>query len=690
MVEFGGAYYFNQPFDWGLPRTQTRIKNTSGVWVDVSAYLGSMRVTQAAGYATDTFACVFSNSEAYISSNFSYAQEIEISATFNQYEQEILLLGKIERPKRSFNKSSGSTSTLTGKDLGSDLLNRIIPVEIYAKGTFTASTNPYIGEIVRDLINKYSTEINASAVANTATQIDYRVFANISLFDALKWLADLIGYRFYINQSSVLIFETIPTGVLVLDALTGPSGTPTGWTVQSGTWAQNGIAFKQTNATGSFSAYRTSETFTTSMANFDIVIDSGERAGAFFRVDGSGNGYFVALDITQNLIRLFSVAAWATSTELSIGIPISTLILATHYHLRIYCLDYSDNVLVMAFVDDMLLPVLYYRDYNNTFTFGKMGFRTEDAAASFMDFVGSNASLIIEEGFNATGIEIEDQLDRQKNNIYVIGGYEKFPKVEVITPSGSTNEITLASLPSETRVDIGATILKGGVKGIDDSDATVDYLVDYYGKKLQKRTGNWAASATTIYYNANVPIISNASDSATYATSGIRDYIQTNTSLNTQAAVDAQATALLDKMGTVPQLGTSTIVGAVWQMVAGDFVLVKSPSNGLTTYTLMIASTITINFDKSSGLSYDFKFNTEDASVALLLNSIERRLRAIESRGVARSTIRIETITDTMSAQDAITGESKDLTGTFRYGHYVKFGHGSKFGNSKTEFTSAF
>jgi len=685
-----GGYQINQPFDWSKPRLAAYIKNSTGTFVDVSNRIMEMQVTLNASYAVDTFSLKLDNTARYCSLNFAKGREVKLYATFNQVELEKCLVGRIEDPQTGISKDEGMTYEAQGKDYTAELQNRLA-VEIYKKGTFSAGNDPFIGEIVRDLFAKYATNIDASDVPDTTTTA-IKTFIRMSLFDATKFLADLINYRFYVNQNRKLIFEPIPAELLIAETFAGSSGDPADWTENSGTWALDNNTYLQSNASGTHTSYEDATAFTDLVSDFNMKIESGTRAGANMRLDtGTGNSYYVALDLVENLVKLYRSTNWGASLEeLGIGVPATALATETEYHVRIYCRADGDEVLFHIFIDDMLYPVLSFRDDAAFCTSGQFGFTTEDASARFSDLTAANAYLIIEEGFNATSIKIKEQLSRQKNNIYEEGGYEKFPEQEVTTPSGSTDEIALLYQPSETRVYINTVgYVKGGIKGIDDDDASVVFLVDYYAKKLYYRSGNWPAQETTIDYNRNVPLIANVQDATSFST-GIRDFVQTDKLLNTQDMVEAQAAALLVKLKDAPKTGISTIVAACWLVQPGNYVLVKSPSNELDDYTLMKAMSITINFSKSEGLTYDFVLDNEDASLPLLLNSLENRIAKLERRDVAQALIRTENISDSVSVQDVLTGESNDISAAFKIGMYAKLGHNRKLGNASGGWSAAF
>lgn len=677
--------------DWTKPRFRIRVKDLSNVFQDISDRLMSGSVQLNSSYAVDSFRLKLDNIDGYLSSNFTYGKEIEISATFDQDNYDIILSGRIEDPEQSTTRTEGSVWNITGKDWTSDLLNNYIQVELYKNGTFTASTDPYIGEIVRDLVLKYAPTIDASAVPDTATQIDYKIFSRISAFEAIKFLADFIDYRFYVDVNKKLIFEEPPEDVLVDDDFMG-SGDPAGWTENSGTWAIASNKYAQTNASGDHTSYRTNEDFVNLTIDADLEVASGTSAGFAMRIDGSGNHYYLALDFSANEIRLYTVATW-TGSKTQLASAAKTFSFGTNYHVRVFIRPKGDNIVFHVFIDDMRACLLTYEDAAPFTDSGKVGCHTEDAVATFDNFVAGNGYLVIDEGFNTKDIKIKEQLSRVKNRIYVQGGYEKFPEQETFTPSGSTDTITLASLPSEVQVSVSGVLQKGGISGIDDNDVSVYFLVDYYGKKLIRRGTNWSAVSTVVNYNRNVPLIGSAEDESANDTEiGARVYVQQDKLLNTQSLCDLRAEALLDKMRTPPRSGSAIVPGVVWPMIPGDYVLVRTASNGLPDFDLLRADSISISFDKNSaaGLVFTFQLDNEDASLALLLNSMDARIKKLERRDIPEALLKIEPFSEDCEGDDSISGESNDISNAFKLGHYAKLGHYRKLGNASGGWTPAF
>jgi len=89
---------------------------------------------------------------------------------------------------------------LTGKDYSLLLQKAIVEPTVY--------TDSEVSTIVQNLMDLYGpSEITTNNVNTTSTVLKHITFKNVSLFDALKQLAELSGYIFYIDVDKDLHFE---------------------------------------------------------------------------------------------------------------------------------------------------------------------------------------------------------------------------------------------------------------------------------------------------------------------------------------------------------------------------------------------------------------------------------------------------------------------------------------------------
>lgn len=702
----GDILMVNERYTWDKPNIKIGTVDSNGNQVDLSSYTKSFSVTLNSSYAADTFNLSIVNING-ISNLISKAKPIKISASFDSFGEDIIS-GRIETIKTSYSED-GSIIELSGKDWTADLLN-ISVFEIYKIGSFSPGVEPYIGEIVRDLILKYAPDIDATGVPNTPYQIDYRRYARLQLFNVIKELAGLIAYRFYVTPDRKLMFEPIPTQVFFNDKFTGTSGSPSGWTVNSGTWALSNNSYRQSDDRDIHTSYR-SEEYIDTYVQAEVVIETGNNAGISLRIDGSGNMYYASLDVPSNTIRLSTIGTYTTETILVQETPREILKYNTKYRLRIFMRNKNGNVLFNVFLDQSstqygvfgppifgeldftINTVLSYEDTTPFTPSGKIGLTTNSAIASFDNFYSANAYMTIIESINAEQVEIQEDLTRLKNKVLVQGAYEKFPYEEIFVAQSGTNILTLQFLPSEVRMDISGISgnpQRGGILGIDDNDTSVYFLVDYQSRQLKKRTGNWPNNQITVTYNRNIPIVGDDQDISSWVENGIREFVHTDRDINTEILANTKATALLNLLNSSLRTGSASASILAWLTQPGNYILVKSPSNNLNDYTMLKADSININFSNDSGLLYSFQLDNEDISLELFFNSIQMRLKKIERGSVVENLIRILLLADSASIQDSLIGQSKLITNAALYGRYFQYGRYRKYGNNSGDWITQF
>ena len=99
-------------------------------------------------------------------------------------------------------------------------------------------TNLPAGSIVQDIINKYTSNITYDNVGSSATIIDRISFKYIPVFDAIKQLATLANYMFYVDVNKDLHFEAKSSSS---SGYTLDNTNTTGTTGLNGEYVSNGI-----------------------------------------------------------------------------------------------------------------------------------------------------------------------------------------------------------------------------------------------------------------------------------------------------------------------------------------------------------------------------------------------------------------------------------------------------------------
>ncbi len=159
---------------------------------------------------TSSFNIQFINYNGQYDNTFNLNEEVEVWADLDSSPATTkLFIGIIE--DISFKgKEQREKLILSGRDYGAILQDILVSPRIYK--------NQDAGEIVESLMiqnatNKGITTNNVNSVGST---IDRITFNNISLFDAIKNLAETTGFYFYIDSDKDLHFEqreTIASGI---------------------------------------------------------------------------------------------------------------------------------------------------------------------------------------------------------------------------------------------------------------------------------------------------------------------------------------------------------------------------------------------------------------------------------------------------------------------------------------------
>lgn len=129
-----------------------------------------------------------------------YADTISPSTTklFNGIVDDIKYRGKDQR----------ETITILGREYGSILMDVIASPRIFK--------DTEVSEIVSALISQNIPSITTNNLDTTSTTIDKITFANISVYDALRQLAEISGFYFYVDTDKDLHFnqkESISSGI---------------------------------------------------------------------------------------------------------------------------------------------------------------------------------------------------------------------------------------------------------------------------------------------------------------------------------------------------------------------------------------------------------------------------------------------------------------------------------------------
>ncbi|MCH7568507.1 MAG: LamG domain-containing protein [Nanoarchaeota archaeon] len=113
-------------------------------------------------------------------------------------ENQIIFTGILENIDFK-GKETKERINITGRDFTSRLQDRTVEPEVYS--------NLPAGSIVKDIINKYTDDITVINVDDSPTTIERISFNHTPVYDAVKELADLATYNFYVDVNKDLRFK---------------------------------------------------------------------------------------------------------------------------------------------------------------------------------------------------------------------------------------------------------------------------------------------------------------------------------------------------------------------------------------------------------------------------------------------------------------------------------------------------
>ena len=159
--------------------------------------------------STSNFIIEFDNKNGQYDNTFSLNEDVEVWADKDIAATTKIFLGIIEDIQFK-GKSQKERIVLTGRDYGAILQDIIVSPRIF--------TDTETSSIVKSLMiqNASGTGITLTNINITSTIVDKITFNNISLFDALKQLADIAGFYFYIDVDKDLNFiqrDSISSGL---------------------------------------------------------------------------------------------------------------------------------------------------------------------------------------------------------------------------------------------------------------------------------------------------------------------------------------------------------------------------------------------------------------------------------------------------------------------------------------------
>lgn len=179
----------------------TRLEVDNVVYDDAK----NISVTKSTGdnNASSTFSAEFNNRDGKKSGTFSVGQTVEVYAEKDSFPDGTgtpLFNGIVESVDfRGTGNNNDETLLISGRDFTARLMDSTVEPSVFA--------NQEVSTIVTSIISSFVQDITVVNVSVTTKIIDSITFNHVPVFDALKQLADLAGFVFYVDQNKDLHFE---------------------------------------------------------------------------------------------------------------------------------------------------------------------------------------------------------------------------------------------------------------------------------------------------------------------------------------------------------------------------------------------------------------------------------------------------------------------------------------------------
>lgn len=146
-----------------------------------------------------SFTAVLPNEVGQHKADFSIGQEFKIFANDGVDPPTTNLFTGIVGEIDTDSGPNKDKITISGRGYSARLLDQNIPPTVY--------NNTEVSVIVTNLISLYITGITTTHVVATSKTLAYKAFSQISVFDAIKELSEMVDYIFWVDETKDLHFE---------------------------------------------------------------------------------------------------------------------------------------------------------------------------------------------------------------------------------------------------------------------------------------------------------------------------------------------------------------------------------------------------------------------------------------------------------------------------------------------------
>ena len=167
----------------------------------IEFYPDQMQVTKSLGdtNASSKFTAQFNNYTGRYTGSFGIGNEVLIYCDKDINPPTTQIFTGILEDVDLQGKENSEKMTLTGRDYSARMMDKTVEPEVY--------NNLPAGSIVKDIITKYTDDITADANVSDGETINRIIFNHTPVFDAVRQLAKLTNYMFYVDNSKDLHFK---------------------------------------------------------------------------------------------------------------------------------------------------------------------------------------------------------------------------------------------------------------------------------------------------------------------------------------------------------------------------------------------------------------------------------------------------------------------------------------------------
>ena len=149
--------------------------------------------------ASSNFTATLDNNAGKNANIYNIGDEVKIYADKDVNPPTTNIFTGIFENQRFSSRALKQETILQGRDYTARLMDRTVEPSVY--------TNLLAGSIVKVIIQNYTDDITTTNINNSTTTIQRIAFNHTPVFDAIKDLAELAGFTFYIDNDKDLHFE---------------------------------------------------------------------------------------------------------------------------------------------------------------------------------------------------------------------------------------------------------------------------------------------------------------------------------------------------------------------------------------------------------------------------------------------------------------------------------------------------